>query len=124
MADRTRGGTRPSEGIPIATLHGYTDTTYDRMPYDLWSPQREHVMRLSRAGSALLSLGLVVGAAAGLGLVFGFQPARLPPALLNIALYKLTFLASGGLLVGGALLLRRARRSEQTDPAERSRVRG
>ncbi|MFN8575041.1 MAG: hypothetical protein U0132_23515 [Gemmatimonadaceae bacterium] len=75
-------------------------------------------MRSSRAGSALLFTGLAVGVAACVGLVLGFRPSQLPPALLNIALYKLTFLASGGLLVGGAILVRRARRASQLPPAE------
>lgn len=69
-------------------------------------------MRRSR-GQLILMLGLVVGALAGLGLVLGFEPARLPPALLNIALYKLTFIASAGLLAGGAMLIRRERAKEQ-----------
>ena len=67
-------------------------------------------MRAERAGGLLLALGLTVGAAAGIGLLLGFEPAQLPRELLNIAAYKLTFLAAGGLLVGGALLLRYGRR--------------
>ena len=67
-------------------------------------------MRIERIGKSLLALGLVVGAAAGVGLLLGFEPAQLPRELLNIAAYKLTFLAAGGLLVGGALLLRYGRR--------------
>jgi hypothetical protein len=39
------------------------------------------------------------------------EPAQLARALLNVAAYKLTFLAAGGLLAAGALLLRRGRRS-------------
>lgn len=62
------------------------------------------------AGSLLLGLGLFVGVAAGIGLLLGFEPARLPAALLNIAAYKLTFVAAGGLLGAGAILVRYARR--------------
>ena len=69
-------------------------------------------MRIERAGGLLLGLGLVVGAAAGIGLLLGFEPAQLPRELLNIAAYKLTFLAAGGLLLGGALLLRYGRRDK------------
>jgi len=68
-------------------------------------------MRADRIGPLFLVLGLVVGGAAGIGLLTGFEPAQLPPALLNVAAYKLTFLAAGGLLAAGALLLRRGRRS-------------
>lgn len=66
-------------------------------------------MHITRAGSVLLILGLIVGGAAGIGLMVGFEPARLPAALLNIAAYKLTFAAAGGLLVAGAMLIRYAR---------------
>ena len=52
------------------------------------------------------ALGLVVGVGAGVGLLLDFEPARLPRELLNIAAYKLTFLATGGLLAAGALALR------------------
>jgi len=68
-------------------------------------------MRADRIGPLFLVLGLVVGGAAGIGLLTAFEPAQLPPALLNVAAYKLTFLAAGGLLAAGALLLRRGRRS-------------
>ena len=67
-------------------------------------------MRADRFGPFLLVLGLIVGGVAGVGLLVGFEPARLPAALLNIAAYKLTFLAAGGLIAGGALLLRYGRR--------------
>ena len=67
-------------------------------------------MRAARIGPFLLALGLVVGVAAGVGLLVGFEPARLPRELLNIAAYKLTFLAAGGLLAAGALALRYERR--------------
>lgn len=67
-------------------------------------------MRAARIGPILLGLGLVVGAAAGVGLLVGFEPAQLPRALLNIAAYKLTFLAAAGLIAAGALVLRYGRR--------------
>jgi hypothetical protein len=75
-------------------------------------------MRAARIGPLLLGLGLVVGAAAGVGLLVGFEPAQLPRALLNIAAYKLTFLAAAGLIVAGALVLRYGRR----EPAGRTAV--
>jgi hypothetical protein len=67
-------------------------------------------MRPSRFGPLLLGLGVVVGAAAGVGLLLGFEPAQLPRALLNVAAYKLTFLASAGLIAAGAIVLRYGRR--------------
>jgi len=67
-------------------------------------------VRADRVGPLLLVLGLVVGGAAGIGLLVGFEPAQLPRALLNIAAYKLTFLAAVGSLAAGAVLLRYGRR--------------
>ena len=67
-------------------------------------------MRAAHLGQLLLGLGAVVGVLAGLALVLGFEPARLPAALLNIAAYKLTFLAAFGLLAAGAVVQRYARR--------------
>src|SRR5688572_22938113 len=67
-------------------------------------------MRAARIGPLLLGLGVVVGTAAGIGLLVGFEPAQLPRALLNIAAYKLTFLAAAGLLTAGALVLRYGRK--------------
>ena len=74
-------------------------------------------MPAARLGRLLLALGLVVGCAASVGLLVGFEPARLPPALLNIAAYKLTFIAALGLLAAGAVSLRHARRAETRSPA-------
>jgi hypothetical protein len=69
-------------------------------------------MRPALTGRLLLTLGLLVGAAASVGLLLDFGPARLPPALLNLAAYKLTFAAAFGLLGGGAMFLRYARRTD------------
>lgn len=73
-------------------------------------------MRLKNLGTVFFALGLFVGGAASMGLLVGFEPARLPAALLNIAAYKLTFLASLGLLAAGAAIARYARRLEGTAP--------
>jgi hypothetical protein len=70
-------------------------------------------MRTSRFGGFLLGTGVAVGVAAVVGLVTGFEPSQLPAALLDIAVYKLTFAAAAGLLVAGAVLRRYARRDEQ-----------
>ena len=66
-------------------------------------------MSAMRIGRLLLTLGVLVGAAAGVGLLLGFEPARLPPALLNLAAYKLTFLAALAILAAGASLVRYGR---------------
>lgn len=69
-------------------------------------------MRRSRLGDFLLGAGAVVGLAAVVGLVVGFEPAKLPAAVINLAVYKLTFVGAAGLLLGGALVHRYARRGE------------
>ena len=72
-------------------------------------------LHISKVGPVFLSLGLIVGGLAGLGLMTGFEPAKLPPELLNIAAYKLTFAAAGGLLTAGALLVRYSRRKRERE---------
>ena len=69
-------------------------------------------MSVSRIGRLLLGLGVLVGVAAGVGLLVGFEPARLPPALLNIAVYKLVFVSALAILAAGAVVLRHAGRVE------------
>jgi len=73
-------------------------------------------VRTATIGRILLGLGALVGIAASVGLLIGFEPARLPAALLNIAAYKLTALAAVGLLAGGAVILRRAGREQSGEP--------
>jgi hypothetical protein len=69
-------------------------------------------MRPAHVGRLLLTLGVLVGVAASVGLLVGFEPARLPRTLINLAAYKLTFIAALGLLAGGAMFLRLARRTK------------
>lgn len=68
-------------------------------------------MRGSRLGDLLLGAGAVVGVVAVVGMVVGFEPSQLPPALLNIAAYKLTIGAAIGLLAAGAAVRRYAKRA-------------
>ena len=72
-------------------------------------------MRTTRTGSLLLTLGVLVGGAASVGLLSGFEPARLPAALLNIAAYKLTFLAAFGLIAAGAIVQRYGRQQVESE---------
>jgi hypothetical protein len=74
-------------------------------------------MRPAHIGRLLLTLGVLVGVAASIGLLVGFEPARLPRTLINAAAYKLTFIAALALLAGGAMLLRLARRTEPSAAA-------
>jgi len=67
-------------------------------------------MSSSRFGGFLLGIGVVVGIAAVVGLATGFEPSRLPAALLDVAVYKLTFAAAAGLLAAGAIVRRYVRR--------------
>ena len=72
-------------------------------------------MRKSRFGGFLLATGAAVGVAAVVGIMTGFDPAKLPPALLTIAAYKLAFAAAAGLLAAGAIVRRHANRAD-SDP--------
>jgi hypothetical protein len=66
--------------------------------------------KTGRFGGLLLATGAAVGVAAVVGMVTGFEPSRLPPALIDIAVYKLTFAAAAGLLAAGAIVRRYAKR--------------
>lgn len=76
-------------------------------------------MRATHVGAVLIGLGLLVGALAGLGLLLGLAPSHLPAALLDLAAYKLTFLAAFGLLAAGAVVQRYARRATGRPPVAR-----
>lgn len=52
-----------------------------------------------------------MGVVASVGLLLGFDPSQLPPALLRIAAYKLTFLAAFGLIAAGGAMARASRRT-------------
>jgi hypothetical protein len=56
----------------------------------------------------LLVLGTLVGCAAGLALALGLDVEDIPSWMITIGMYKLAFIAAGGLLVVGALLGRAA----------------
>lgn len=85
-------------------------------------------MNARRVSSLLLALGATVGVVASVGLLIGFDPSQLPPALIKVAAYKLTFIAALGLIAAGAVVSRAARRGTSEpnaalDPqAERSRL--
>ena len=76
-------------------------------------------MPFTTLSKALLILGALVGTLAGVAMALGLQLDQLPPWLITVGMYKLTFLAAAGLFVAGALLGRAARRSA-TQPAERN----
>jgi hypothetical protein len=72
-------------------------------------------MRTSRIGGVLLATGAAVGVVAVVGMVLGFEPARLPAALLNIAAYKLTLIGAAGLITAGAIVRRRGKRESASE---------
>lgn len=82
-------------------------------------------MRTSTVAKTLLVLGALVGGAAGVALALGLRADRLPPWMITVGMYKLAFIAAGGLLVAGALLGRAARRrwSHAVVPNDDERVR-
>ena len=75
-------------------------------------------MRFTTLSKALLILGALVGTVAGLAMALGLRLDQLPPWMITVGMFKLAFIAAGGLLVAGALLGRAARRSATRD-AER-----
>jgi hypothetical protein len=82
-------------------------------------------MRPAHIGRLLLTLGLLVGVAASIGLSSASSPPGCPRTLINLAAYKLTYIAALGLLAGGAMLLRLARRPEPGAAAiDDARLRG
>jgi hypothetical protein len=74
-------------------------------------------MRLDRFGGILLVTGAIVGVIAVVGLAVGFEPSQLPPKLLDIAAYKLTFGAAAVLLAVGAMVRRHVRAAEHEQNA-------
>ena len=62
-------------------------------------------------GTLLLILGLLIGVIGGAGLMAGLHVTGWA-WLVTIGLAKLTLLASGGLMAGGAILQRLARRED------------
>jgi hypothetical protein len=65
-------------------------------------------------GTLLLALGALLGTMVGVGLLIGVQLPGLP-WLVAVVLVKLTLIASGGLMAGGAILHRLARRGEERE---------
>jgi hypothetical protein len=64
------------------------------------------------SGRSILLGVVIVALAGGAGLMFGLHLSGLT-LLMTVGLAKLTFLASGGLMAGGALLQRLSRREEE-----------
>lgn len=66
---------------------------------------------MRRVGQVLMILGALVGGAVGLGILLGLS---IPGVswIVAVGLAKLSLLASGGLMAGGAVLQRLANRRE------------
>jgi hypothetical protein len=69
-------------------------------------------MTMRRAGQLLMILGALVGGAVGLGILLGLS---IPGVswIVAVALAKLSLVASGGLMAGGAVLQRLAARQAE-----------
>lgn len=66
-------------------------------------------MQLRRMSNFFTATGVIVGTVAILGYAFDLVPA-LPPSVLKLVIYKLTFIGAFGLVVFGAILGRLARK--------------
>lgn len=73
---------------------------------------------MRRVANICLAIGGSVAVLGVAAVALGLRPSALPPALLDIAAFKLVFLAAGGLIVAGALLGRvaRGRPQQAADP--------
>ncbi len=67
---------------------------------------------MRRLGQLLMALGAGVGVLVGLAMAAHLGVAGVP-WLVNVALAKLGLVAAGGLMAGGAVAVRLARRQEQ-----------
>jgi hypothetical protein len=64
---------------------------------------------MRRFANFCIAVGASVAVLGVLGVALGFRPSALPPALLDVAAFKLVFIAAGGLVIAGAVLGRAAR---------------
>jgi hypothetical protein len=67
-------------------------------------------MRQSTIARGLLIVGALVGAGAGIALALGLGVSSIPEWMITVGMYKLAFIAAGGLLVAGAMVGRAAMR--------------
>jgi hypothetical protein len=72
---------------------------------------------MRRLGQSLMALGVIVGAAAAVWVAIGLDRVALP-WLVSLGLVKLTIVASFGLMAGGAMLVRVARRRSDAASVE------
>ena len=66
---------------------------------------------MKRLGAVLLVLGALVGCIAGIWVMIGLDAVHLP-WIVSIGLVKLILAASLGIMAGGAVLVRLAKKSE------------
>lgn len=66
-------------------------------------------MRVTRLGTMLRVVGLLLGLATIAAIFFRVDPTHISPFFIKVAVYKLTFIAAIALLVAGAMLGRRER---------------
>jgi membrane protein implicated in regulation of membrane protease activity len=74
-------------------------------------------MRASTIARGLLLVGALVGAGAGIALALGLGVSSIPSWMITVGMYKLAFIAAGGLLVAGAMVGRAAMRRSGDDDA-------
>jgi hypothetical protein len=74
-------------------------------------------------GTFLLALGALLGSVVGAGILLGVELPGLS-WLVAVGLAKLALVASGGLMAGGAVLHRLARRAEERDRLGSGRTNG
>jgi hypothetical protein len=73
-------------------------------------------MRAATLSNGLLLIGALVGVATGAALALGLRVDQLPSWMITVGMYKLAFIAAGGLLVAGALVGRAAHNALERHP--------
>jgi len=78
-------------------------------------------VRQSTIARGLLILGALVGTGTGIALALGLGVSSIPSWMITVGMYKLAFIAAGGLLVAGAMVGRAAMRRRGADSPDDAR---
>lgn len=61
---------------------------------------------MGKLANFFLGLGVGIGVVGAIGLATGFRPSQLPAGLLDLSVYKLTFVAAACVMAAGAFMRR------------------
>ena len=72
---------------------------------------------MRRLANICMGVGVGIGVLGSIALALGFRPSQLPPALLDLSVYKLIFIGSACALAIGAMIRRADNRRRQREPS-------